>query len=243
MGDAPKAELSESTQPSTESTIPVEKSPDVAIAPPLLSTVVGQNKIVLPEINIDAVHDKSPDVTSSSSLAATVVETKKIKLTENNVNEMREKVVQTSDVVVTIVGYAIWIFIALLYSGRYSDDVTANIPWVNKANATNVVMDCFKSMEIDFESALQSKNWEVLSSATNVTIETLVTDSKEWPMYVRMSILLPVRPAQAYSLFQSDQLHTTNQRIDHFFVSARTLFSARTLLPGNTIRVIRKVRI
>ena len=246
MVDAPKAKLSETAQPSAESTISEQKVPDATNAPPIVpivNTVVLQNKIVLPEINIDAVPEKLSVVTGSSSVVDTVVETKKIKLTENNVNELREKVVQTSDIVVTIVGYAIWIFIALLYSGRYSDDVTANIPWVNKANATNVVMDRFKGMEVDFESALQSRNWEVLSSATNVTIETLPTDSKEWPMYVRMSILLPVKPSQAYSLFQSDELHTTNQRIDHFFVSARTLFTARTLLPGNTIRVIRKVRI
>ena len=272
MADAPKAKLSESTQPSTESTAPVQKLTDAIDKTPLTIAVTGMNKIVLTEINIEAVPEKLLDVTNASPAptvsvevemnetvppevnvkamaqkiqgvvdaspkVVSVVDKKKIVLTENNVNALREKIVETSDIVVTIVGYAIWIFIALLYSGRYSDDVTANIPWVNEANATNVVMDRYKSMEVDFESALQSKKWEVLSSVTNITIETLATDSLEWPLYVRMSIVLPVRPPQAYSIFQSDQLHITNRRIDHFFVSARTLFS------GNNIRVIRKVRI
>ena len=66
MADAPRAKLSESTQPSTESTAPVQKLTDATDRTPLTIAVAGMNKIVLTEINIEAVPEKLLDVTNAS---------------------------------------------------------------------------------------------------------------------------------------------------------------------------------
>jgi hypothetical protein len=150
-----------------------------------------------------------------------------------------EKVSRTSDVLLLVFFYTACITACLHYSSRHSRDVASAMPWVGRSNATNIVMERLKSIETDFESHHMSDKWRVVPNAGNITVEMLDTDSLDWPLCVRVSTVLKIKPAKMYEYFQEDYAPSV-EGTQPFYQSLRVLFSAGT--KSSAVSVIRKVR-
>ena len=142
-------------------------------------------------------------------------------------------------ILLLVLFYTACILGCLYYSFKNCKDVASAMPWVGRSNATSIVMERLKTIEIDFENSHLSNEWRVVPNAGNITVEMLDTDSLDWPTYVRVSTVLKIKPAKMYEFFQGDNLPSAD-RPQPFYQSLNVLFSAGT--KSSAVDVVRKVR-
>ena len=152
--------------------------------------------------------------------------------------------VAASHVIVMMFLYIACLACSLLYSGRYDLDCTADLPWIGSQNATNIVMERLKNIEMEYEAALLSGKWTCLQSEPNFTIEVMETESGERPVYLRTTTVYPMKPEQLYKRFKTDNFDITMKTVNPLYESSKLLFSPATkfFFPANGIDIVKIVR-
>ena len=140
--------------------------------------------------------------------------------------------------------YLSCIAISLLYSGRYTHDCTESLPWVNKQNATNIVMARLKGMESEYEAALLSEKWVTLLSEQNMTVEVIKGEEGARSIFVRLTSIYEVKPDKLYKRFKFENYDATMKSADPSYESSSLLFSPETkfFFPSNGINLVKQVR-
>lgn len=125
----------------------------------------------------------------------------------------------------TILCYFITLYIAYIYRTRPIDitvtqtQVNANsfdLPILGSKNTTKVLNQKFQQMKNDYEVKLLEKDWKILRSSQNISVELLET--KGWPLYIKLiANFQNIQPKQLLEYFQLEKYEKTQKAIDPFF--------------------------
>lgn len=138
--------------------------------------------------------------------------------------------------------YILWIFVAIvaviIYSEMWEGKTAAAMirsqsPVIGKWNASSIIHRRLEAVQREYEAALSTAGWRSLRIGKNVTIEK--KDSEGWPYFIRTVAELPAPPDVIFDAFRWHNFEATQQSIDPFYESSRSLFET-----FRGVRVIQK---
>jgi len=142
---------------------------------------------------------------------------------------------------VGIAVYLVVLYLAIRYpiasvDSKQQIPYTLTSPTVSRKNASHVIKNRLKYVLEDYEKSLSMKGWRILTSASNITVETLKNSPNEWPFFIRTTARFQVSPTTLYKTMSWDKFTSTQKYIDPFFERADEVYE-----PFKGCKIISKV--
>ena len=134
--------------------------------------------------------------------------------------------------------------VSYLYNDNKSTDGVVNqrnnVLQISNQNATSALNERFALVYDDFIDATNDeKNWKILRTGTNISIETYDGGKNIWPLYIRTTTMIDKPSSNVSSLFEWNLFDKTQRKVDPFYESSSSLYFNDA--DRNNVRVIQKM--